>query len=211
MSNKYHFHVGKKDEADRLVKRFHYSKRPTNAICVGTFHLDGGLFGDYGEAIAACYFANPPTRWSTPLLELTRLVRHEEYRPPLTSLISKTLKHLDKKNITNLVVSFADWTQEHHGGIYQACSWNYHGKREQRVDGLIINGKFFVGRTCNANWGTSSPTKLKELRPDWDIVPHYDEGKHLYWKALNKNGEREALKLGLEKNKYTKPMQGDLL
>ena len=33
--------------------------------------------------------------------------------------------------------------------------------------------------------------------PHKSIEPHFDDGKHLYWKALGRNGERKAQRLGL--------------
>ena len=51
----YHFHLGDKASAQVLIERYHYSALmpPTSSI-VGTWHADGGLFGDSGEAVAAC-------------------------------------------------------------------------------------------------------------------------------------------------------------
>jgi hypothetical protein len=199
------FLVGQVQDAKNLVLRFHYSKRfAANVQFVGTFHENGGLFGDQGKCVAAAVFSIPPTRWKEEVLELTRLVRHEDYKINLTQLISKCIKLLNKKGY-DLIVSFADFTQNHHGGIYQACSWFYGGKREKRMDGLVINGKFFPGRTCNSIWGTRSPNLIKEILRAHTIEPHFDEGKFLFWKPLNRNGEKKAIRLGLNKLPYFKP------
>jgi len=37
------------------------------------------------------------------------------------------------------------------------------------------------------------------------IEPHYDEGKHLYWRALSKSGQRKAQELKLATMPYPKP------
>ena len=199
----YHFHVGRYDDACELVLRHHYSRRiPSNVQVVGTMHEAGGLFGDYGRAVAACFFSIPPTRWSEPVLELSRLVRTET-RFPLTPLIAATCR-MAKAAGHDLLVSFADWTQRHHGGIYQAASWAYAGQRDRRMDGCIIDGVFFAGRSCNSKYGTQSPSKLSALLGR-EVAPHYDEGKHLYWRALNKVGKRKAERLGLASLPYPKP------
>ncbi|MCC6574488.1 MAG: hypothetical protein IT462_11930 [Planctomycetes bacterium] len=199
------FRVGHISEAAELVVRWHYSKRaPANPQFVGTWHEAGGLFGDYGPAVAACFLCIPPTRWGEDLLELGRLVRSPAVNTPLTGLISATCRRAGR-NGADLIVSYADQTQRHHGGIYQAASWNYAGCREQVMDGLIVNGQFVPGRSCNSTWGTRSPAKLRTLFPDWGIEPHYDQGKHLYWKAINRAGERKAARLGLQKIHYPKP------
>ena len=165
---------------------------------------DGGLFGEHGDIVAACLFSIPPTRWSEPILELSRLVRRDDTIISLTGLISRAVKFMAARGV-DLIVSFADRTQGHHGGIYQAASWNYAGCRERRMDGVNINGVFWPGRSLNNRYGTQSPEKLRARLPDRDIEPHYDEGKHLYWKALNKIGKRKADRLGLDALPYVKP------
>lgn len=199
-----YFQIGEKHQSDKLIKKYHYTGRvPSNIQFIGTFHIIDRASNSFSEAIAAIYFGIPPTRWKEPVLELTRLVRKEDVRVPLTRLISLACKNL-KTNGYDLLVSYADAGEGHHGGVYQAAGWNYHGKRKSTMDGLIVNGKFIPGRSCNSKWGTRSPHKLRIKFPDWSIEPHYDVGKHLYWKSLGKIGEQKAARLGLQKNKYPK-------
>lgn len=201
----YHFRVGHLVDATELVKRYHYSRRMAGNIqYVCTWHEDGGLFGDYGDAIAACTFSIPPTRWSKPVLELSRLVRHPTCSKPLTVFISLAIAMLKRRG-ESLLVSFADMTQGHHGGIYQAASWNFSDYREPRQDGLLVDGVFVPGRSCNSRWGTRSPTRLAERLKDHDVAAHYDDGKFLYWKALNATGRRDAVELNLRRLSYPKP------
>lgn len=201
-----HFHVGSRDEAMDLVCRFHYSGRwPSNVQVIGSWHENGGLFGDHGPMIATCVFAIPPTRWAEDVLELVRLVRRNDVSPPLTGLIASTVRHIKATAIADLLVSFADRTVGHHGGIYQAASWHYGGCRDRRMDGVIWRGSFVPGRSCNSRWGTRSPDRLREQ--GIDVEPHYDEGKHLYWRAIGRSGVQKAGRLGLEKQAYPKPDQ----
>ena len=136
------------------------------------------------------------------------MVRNEntDTKPVLTKLISQATKQLNREKKFNLLVSFADSTQGHHGGIYQACSWNFHTLRKSRLDGFIINGTFVAARTCNHRYNTSG-LKLVKILEDKGMtcVPHYDNGKYLYWKALDKNGEDKAKRLNLTKSEYPKP------
>jgi hypothetical protein len=200
-----HFRSGCVDEACDLVKRHHYSRRiPSNVQFVGTLHEGGGLFGDYGKAVAAVFFCIPPTRWSESVLELSRLVRAHD-RVPLTMLVGRACDRL-KVAGHDLLVSFADKTQGHHGGIYQAASWNYAGARDKRMDGLLIDGVFMPGRSCNSTYGTRSPDKVRQITGR-DVQPHYDEGKHLYWRALGGRGKAKAARLGLQSLPYPKPMK----
>jgi hypothetical protein len=205
-SHDYTFHAGQMDEANPLVLQYHYSKRlPSNVQFVGTWHDPGGLFGDFGDAIAACYFSIPPTRWKEEVWELSRLVRRDDAQISLTGLISDCCHWIKKKGLIDLLVSFADSTQGHHGGIYQASSWNYAGKREPNCDGLIIDGIFRPGRSCNSIYGTRSLKRLKALRPTMQIEEHFDKGKFLYWKSLKKSGAEKAKAMGLLCLPYPKP------
>ena len=51
---------------------------------------------------------------------------------------------------------------------------------------------------------TRSPSRLAEKMPDASIEPHYDLGKHLYWKPLSTQGIERAARLQLEKKPYPK-------
>ena len=193
------------DEVWPLVRDFHYSARMPAAIQhIYVVRSAGGLFGDTGDVLAACIFSIPPTRWAEPVIELSRLVRNPDYREPLSSLIAFSCRHLRRLG-EPLAVSFADWTQKHHGGIYQASGWNYAGMRDRAMDGLIVDGRFVPGRSCVSAWGTRSPDRLRERFPNKVIEPHYDEGKHCYWRALTRIGIKRAGVLNLTSLPYPKP------
>lgn len=201
--NGFFFRDGRMDEAVDLVKRHHYSGRaPSNIHFVATMHAPGGLFGDYGPAVAAVVFSIPPVRWAESVLELGRLVRIDK-QIPLTPLISFSLKALKRRG-ANLLISYADIAEGHHGGIYQAASWQYDGARRPRMNGVVIRGRFVPFRSASNQWGTSNPKKLSKIL-GCEVVEHYDEGKHLYWKALGSMGKAKARRLGLRNQPYPKP------
>ena len=188
-------HFDQVDAAKRLVMTYHYSHRwPANVQLVTTWHDAGGLFGDFGPAIAALCFSIPPTRWAEEVWELSRLVRHEGTCPPLTGLIAAACREAKQRG-AHLLVSFADATHGHHGGIYRAASWHYAGCRPARMDGVTVAGVFVPGRSANSRWGTQSPTRLRAMGIPAD--PHMDAGKHLYWRALTRIGRRRAKRLAL--------------
>ena len=127
-----HFRIGLVAEASELVERFHYSGRvPANLQCVGTWHADGGLFGDQGQVIAACFFSIPPTRWSEDVWELSRLVRRDDAAVSLTGLIAATVRFLARRKAMDLLVSLADATHGHHG----ASTKRLHGLMRGSVNG----------------------------------------------------------------------------
>jgi hypothetical protein len=188
-----------------LVRDHHYSRRmPSNIQHCYAALDEGGLFGDRGDVLAAIVFSFPPTRWAEDVLELSRLVRTPSFDKPLSQLISFAVARL-RRNKVPLVVSFADQTQKHHGGVYQAAGWHYDSQRGRRMDGLIVNGTFIPGRSCNSRWGTSSPSRLQEKLPAAKIEPHFDDGKHLYWTTPTIAGRSKAKRLGLQSNPYPKP------
>ena len=201
-----HFHVGRTEEANKLIIAHHYSGRaPSLVMMCGTWHRDGGIFGDAGEIVAACVFSIPVARRKEKVLELTRLVRVPDCRAPLTGLISRTVKQLARERLADLIVSFADTEQGHHGGIYQAASWRYAGRRQARKDGVMVNGVFVPDRSLNSKYGTNAIAKLRKIIPHATLKPHFDEGKHLYWRALSKSGEAKAKRLGLQSLPYPRP------
>jgi hypothetical protein len=185
-----HLWIGETDAATDLVKTYHYSRRwPSNIQFVMTAHEAGGLFGNKGDALAAVVYSIPGARWRFPVLELCRLVRRDDAKVPLSWLIARSVAALKKRG-AHLLVSFADAQQGHHGGVYKASNWNYYGMRKAAREGVIVGGVFVPCRTANHRWGTNSPAKLVEM--GIDATPKYDEGKHLYWLALTKQGQAWA-------------------
>ena len=191
-----HFRTGRVAEAEGMVMAHHHSRRvPANVQMVGSLHLDGGLFGGDGPMVAAAIWTHASARWSEQVLELARLVRGDD-RVPLTFLLARCVRELRRQG-HDLLVSFADRTQGHEGYVYRASNWRYAGCRKRAMDGLLVNGEFIPGRTCNSIFGTRSPDKVRALKPSWMIEPHFDEGKHCFWLPLGTRGEAKALRLGL--------------
>lgn len=201
-----HFLTGQIDEARDMVVHYHYSRHhPANCQFVGSLHEDGGLFGDQVPMIAACFFSIPATRWSEPVIELSRLVRRDDVKPPLSRLISLCCKELKKRDF-DLIVSYADSGEGHVGYIYQACSWRFHVKRKPTKDGFFFNEEKIRNRSVSSLFGTKSLPRLQAMLAHYDITRSWDSGKYLYWKALNKKGLRKAQRLGLESNPYPKDL-----
>ena len=223
--NTFYFHTGEKQTARELVLKYHYSGRcHENPILVGSLHFGGGgLYDDKGELVATCIFSlSNNNTWSLKkvnLIELVRLCRKEEVQVPLSWLVSHTVKELKKLRRFDIVISYADATQDHHGGIYQACSWNFHTYRQPKEDGLIIDGTFVPKRTVSTRYGTYRRDKLGEMfdevkqetlygtevkNIEWGS--HVDKGKYMYWIPLNKTGKKIAKRvLNFESNEYPKP------
>lgn len=189
--------------AKLLMETWHYSRK------ISRYPVVIGCYVDGVQAIAAAVVGLPTSRWGrgdVKVLELNRLVRAESVSmPPLSKLVSAIVKEAKRRKCGDLLISFADSGQGHHGGVYQACSWFYGGLRKPRIDGCLIDGQFYAARTCNNKWGTSSPDKLGKLLQSQNVVGHMSPGKHLYWRPLNKIGAKFAADVKLMKLPYPKP------
>ena len=223
--NTFYFHTGEKQTARELVLKYHYSGRcHENPILVGSLHFGGGgLYDDKGELVATCIFSlSNNNTWSLKkvnLIELVRLCRKEEVQVPLSWLVSHTVKEVKRLRRFDIAISYADATQDHHGEIYQACSWNFHTYRQPKEDGLMIDGKFVPKRSVSTRYGTYRRDKLGEMfdevkqetlygtevkNIEWGS--HVDKGKYMYWIPLNKTGKKIAKRvLNFESNEYPKP------
>lgn len=193
-----------KEMARLLVEQHHYS----GVLPVGT--MAAGIFFTNDGPLAACCFGPAPARaWTKhPIRELNRLVRAPGIKDPniLTSLISKSVKAFRREFPSILLlVSYADALEGHHGGIYQAASWNYGGFRDSMKVGVSVDEEFYHARTCNSRWNTSCIDDLRELMPDSAVEPVYDVGKFVYWKPLRRGGTQLAEELGLKVLPYPKP------
>jgi hypothetical protein len=124
------------------------------------------------------------------LFECCELVRVAlcQHVTPVSRIVALSLRFLKKQSPgIRLIVSFADPTAGHHGGIYQAGNWLYCGTSaksfEWRVGDRRLNKRAYTGN----NFG-SSAAQL----PD-DAVKHIVPGKHRYLMPLD-----DAMRLQIE-------------
>jgi len=115
--------------------RKHYLKR------LASFSFCFGLYYDYFLK-GVCSFGRPVAhgvvkgalggKYMDTFLELNRLVVDDNLsRNVLSFFLSHSLQQLPKPNV---VVSYADSSQGHHGYIYQATNWIYTGLSAKRKD-----------------------------------------------------------------------------
>ena len=111
--------------------------------------------------------------------ELVRiaLTRHTV---PVSRIMRLAFKFLTQTNQgIRLVVSFADSTQGHYGGIYQATNWLYAGKTSSCVFYRDPDGKLWHPRRAS-----KTPNRQKRLvTKDW--TEERQEGKHRYLMPLD--------------------------
>jgi len=205
-----------------FVKRHHYSHAAPGAMrAVASYGVfaPGGLFGSSVKMVACCMFSLPTTvGWSQgggddtsqQPVELSRLVRLDDADFALSSFVSwslRSVKHVARaRGLPPVVVSYADSGQNHHGGIYQACSFLYVGIRgEGRLYGCEIGGRVTHRRSLFQLIGTSSESVVQRMFPG--ARPVLDKGKHLYVFPFGKAGRRWVAERGLVGQNYPKPDQ----
>lgn len=108
------------------------------------------------------------------LAELQRIAlrKHES---PVTRMVAIALRLL-KQQCPGLrgVVSFADPTEGHHGGIYQGGNWIYTGQTAPTVYLGLLNRQWVHPRSLNKHWGKASAPKCLSGRK------RITQGKHRY-------------------------------
>lgn len=189
-----------------LVRDFHYSRRMAGLVRHAfAWREPGGLFGETGEPVAGVIYSQPVNRNFPPhAAELSRLVRRDDFTGRLSELVAFSLRWLRGNTTTPFVLSYADSTQGHHGGIYQACGFVYVGPTTSRFIGFNApDGSFIHGRICNGRFGTQSIEAIARIKPDW--VPVYGKPKHLYIFPLRQKWATIARKHGWQAKPYPKP------
>lgn len=200
------------DEVWPLVRDFHYSRRNAGLVHHAfAWRERGGLFGETGTPLAAVTYSQPVNRnFPQDALELSRLVRMEGFTERLSEFVSWSLRWLRANTETPFVLSYADTTQGHHGGIYQACGFVYVGETARGHIGYNApDGSFIHGRICNSRFGTRSVTKLATIKPDW--VPVFGEAKHLYIFPLRQKWRTIARQNNWQSKPFPKPSAARLL
>lgn len=137
-----------------------------------------------------------PFIFDTPvqLRELARLWAADGHKPfALTQALSAIIKQFrrDEPQVKALV-SFADPNQDHHGGIYQAASWNYTGQSSESRAYMLPDGTPVSRRAFHTGSKSYVPTLPVIKLP----------GKLRYIKLLDTR-VRKHLKLALKP--YPKP------
>ncbi len=116
--------------------------------------------------------------------ELTR-VALDAHQTPVSRILAITFKFMRQfcPGI-QLIVSYADADQNHHGGIYQATNWIYEGLLNAGTRGaFIVNGKKTHPRTIGAQGGVQSLKWIK-ANIDADATEFVTKGKHKYLMPL---------------------------
>ena len=154
IKDKYKVESIKPFETYDWLKNKHYAKRiPPISYAFGLFQ--GNVLN------GVCCFGIPASRFENikQPYELNRLVINDDLdKNVLSYFVSNCLKLFPKNNI---IVSYADPNNGHHGYIYQATNWIYMGKSCPHND-WYIDGKLLHEKTIFNMYGTCSVKSLKK-------------------------------------------------
>lgn len=171
--------------AKYAVEKWHYSRRmPKNKLVkVGTWE-DGRFIGCviFGHG-ATPEIGKPFGLTTLQVCELVRvaLSKHETATSRIVAVAIRMLRR--EAPGLRLIVSFADWSQGHVGGIYQAGGWTYLGANEYRA--YRVNGEMIHPKSLHDRYGKG--------------------GQSIPWLRANVDPQAERVANGL-KHKYVYPL-----
>lgn len=125
-------------------------------------------------------------------VELVRiaLTKHDA---PVSRISSLAIKFLSRSNPKlRLIVSFADQSQGHHGGIYQAGNWIYNGQGDP-AKFYMIRGKLTHPRSIGAKGLVQNIHGARKIDPNATVVDV--PGKHRYLMPLDAEMRERILPL----------------
>lgn len=156
--------VERKDCED-FILNIHYAKRwPSISYYFGLFHF-GKLVGvvTYGTPFSSTLRSGVAgENFKMDVIELNRLCLRNNLRNEASFLVGKSLKMLDKNQI---IVSYADASQNHIGYVYQATNFLYCGLSAKRTDWKIKGKEHLHNQTITdiVRGCENRVEKLKEL------------------------------------------------
>lgn len=175
------------DAAKYAVEKWHYSKSlpppPHNRVGVW----------ERGEFIGVVLFSRGANNnllkkyglAQTEGCELTR-VALAKHSAPVSRIVAIACKFLAKQSPgVRVVVSFADPSEGHHGGIYQALGWLYEGQTPPSIEYVAPDGKQWHGRMVKKKGWTVVYGKRRATWKPEQCRPVTMQGKHRYALALD--------------------------
>jgi hypothetical protein len=198
------------EAAKYAVEKWHYSARmPAGKLAkVGVWEC-GKFIGCVIFGLGATpEIAKPFGLIQHQVCELVR-VALTKHQWETSKIVSIALKLLAKENPgLRVIVSFADSSQGHHGGIYQAGGWVFVGSQEYHayhVLGMIVHP-----RTCHIRYGVggqSIPWLRKHIDPHAERIANGI--KHKYVLPLDPEMRAKILPLAKPYPKRVRSVDSD--
>jgi hypothetical protein len=124
--------------------------------------------------------------------ELTRvaLTKHSVQVSRIMRLALQFLKRNAPE--LQLVLSFADPSEGHHGGIYQAGNWIYTGRQPSTIEYIAPDGKQWHGRMVSKDGKIKVQGKYRKCWRTDQCTPVEKQGKHRYLFPLDEAMKRKV-------------------
>jgi hypothetical protein len=173
--------------AKYAVEHWHYSRSlPTPPLVkvgvwederyIGCVLFSRGANNNIGKAFGLA---------STEVAELTRIAL-TTHKTPVSRIARVAMLFLrEQSSGLRLVISYADPSHDHHGGIYQAGNWTYLGQSPASTEYVGPDGKQWHGRMVSA---TGRKHVYGQSRAVWrhdQCTPVIVAGKHKYAMPLD--------------------------
>jgi hypothetical protein len=127
--------------------------------------------------------------------ELTR-VALSNHKSTVSRVIRLALLFLKKNSPElRLVVSFADPSEGHHGGVYQAGNWIYTGRQPPTVEYIAPDGKQWHGRMVSKDGRIKVQGKYRACWRIDQCTPVEKPGKHRYLMPLDEAMKAQIMPL----------------
>ena len=172
------------DSARYACENWHYSKCVPVGKLVKVGAWESGKFIGvvlFGRG-AARNLGKPYNLGQDECVELVRIAL-TSHQNAVSRIVSLAIKFLHKTNPRiRLIVSFADQSQGHHGGIYQAGNWIYSGQDNDRKF-YMINGKLTHPRSIGAKGLVQNIHGARKIDKNATVVDV--PGKHRYLMPLD--------------------------
>ena len=183
--------------AKYAVEHWHYSRSmPTPPLVKVGVWEDGAFIGCVIVSRGATqHIGSPFGLRQTEVVELTRVALREHIMP-VSRILRVAIKLLHERcNGLRLVVSFADPSHGHYGGIYQGAGWFFMGQTPDTIEFLAPDGKQWHGRMVSAGGRTRVYGRQRTVWRRDQCVPIRCAGKYKYVLPLDAEMRQQILPL----------------
>lgn len=141
--------------------------------------------------------------------ELTR-VALTAHVSPVSRVIKLAMQFLKRNSPgLRLIVSFADPSEGHHGGIYQAGNWVYTGRQPSTIEYIAPDGKQWHGRMVSKDGRIKVQGKYRSCWRTNQCTPIEKPGKHRYLMPLDDDMRKQISKLAKPYPKRVKKLDSE--
>ncbi len=175
------------EAAKYAVEHWHYSRSmpPPPHVRVGVWECGVFVGCVLFSRGATLQLLMPYGLDNTEGCELVR-VALSKHSAPVSRIVSIAIKFLLARSPgLRLIVSFADPSEGHHGGIYQAGGWTYTGKSSPSSEYVDSDGKRWHGRMVSKTGVKTVFGKTRNVLKTSECVKVVRPGKHRYLMPLD--------------------------